>query len=495
MVALVGIAAVTFWWEPVMALVAGLVYAGLGVLFDPSTSGRYAEAVVGMAALGGITVLRALRARQAQVADHVSELEVLTVAPTPLAPRARLHGGRAAYPIVGIAGLLLAAGSLAGYHAATSAEQAHLDRAQPSQARVVSGVDGDYRQAFELENGPRAGTRLLIAVTDELPSGTERDVLLDPADASWARLTSEPQGYTFWFGWVMVGAFAAAWAGLGLVGAARSTAMHATPRQHRVRVNSDGRAQLILARSSQPVAVAPIAPGDLRSGIGHLPWGGAIVPALVRGPLADGRWVSIETRIGPLTVTGPIRATPRWRPLWTATSILPVTRTNPGRGRPGARLNKHAERLVGIWRTVGQVALVGGGCLFLWLGLQQAGPAWDAAHGRGVPGSIEITSEDCGGRGPCQHYGTFRSSDGQYSFTDVEVVGGSADVGTSIPALYEGHGETPDTVFAPGWKGFAESGLFFFGALAFIVQPAGRVLAALSRRRRPPSGRHASGLS
>jgi len=49
-VALVGIAAVAFWWAPVAALVAGLAYAALSVLFDPSIPGRYVAVAVGAAA-------------------------------------------------------------------------------------------------------------------------------------------------------------------------------------------------------------------------------------------------------------------------------------------------------------------------------------------------------------------------------------------------------------------------------------------------------------
>lgn len=66
-VALLGIAAVAFWWAPVAALFAGLGYAALSVGFDPSVPGRYAGVVVGAAALGGLATLRALRAKQAEL--------------------------------------------------------------------------------------------------------------------------------------------------------------------------------------------------------------------------------------------------------------------------------------------------------------------------------------------------------------------------------------------------------------------------------------------
>jgi hypothetical protein len=53
-VALVGIAAVAFWWEPAAALFAGLGYAALSVAFDPSVPGRYAGLVVACASVGGL---------------------------------------------------------------------------------------------------------------------------------------------------------------------------------------------------------------------------------------------------------------------------------------------------------------------------------------------------------------------------------------------------------------------------------------------------------
>ena len=102
-------------------------------------------------------------------------------------------------------------------------------------------------------------------------------------------------------------------------------------------------------------------------------------------------------------------------------------------------------------------------------------------------------TEDCSGRGPCHHYGNFVSNDRRHSFSDVEIVGDSADVGSSIPALYEGNGETPDTVFAPGWKGFTENGFYVAIGLGFLLEPLGRWLGAFLLRRRPPSGRHSRG--
>jgi hypothetical protein len=477
-VALVGIAAVAFWWAPVAALLAGLAYAALSVLFDPSISGRYVAVAVGAASLGALAILRALRAKQAQFADGAAEADqgarALRVRET---RRVHPRGWAAATaPAIGIAGLLLVAGSLIGYQNQTRAEQAHVDRAQQVQAHVATHADGDYRQVFAVENGPRAGERVPIEVTEELDLGSRRVLLLDPQDPSWVRLTSEPQGYTNWFGWATLGGFVAVWSAGHLLSRTRAARQDDPPFLHRVRVRRDGRAELTLAGSTQPIATVRLGTG----GPAHLAGSGS-VPALVRGPIADGSWVSIKTKAGPLPVVGPLHATHRWRELGVGTDAL----------SPRVAATLHRAR--GAGAALRRIFFVAFGCFLLWFSLGQIGPTWNATRGLGAPGSFTVMTEDCSGRGPCSHYGNFASTDGRHSFNDVEVVGDSADVGSSIPALYEGNGETPDTVFAPGWKGFIENGFYFVIGLGLVLEPLGRWLGAFLLRRRPPSGRHSRG--
>jgi hypothetical protein len=176
-----------------------------------------------------------------------------------------------------------------------------------------------------------------------------------------------------------------------------------------------------------------------------------------------------------------LRATHRWRDLGVGTDAL-----SP---RVAATLN----RARGAGAALRHIFFLAFGCFLLWFSLGEIGPTWNAAHGLGAPGSFTVMTEDCSGRGPCQHYGNFASNDGRYSFNDVEVVGDSADVGSFIPALYEGNGETPDTVFAPGWKGFIENGFYVAIGLGFVLEPLGRSLGSFLLRRRPPSGRHSRG--
>jgi len=144
-------------------------------LFDPSIPGRYVAVAVGAASLGVLVIVRALRAKQAQFADTAAEADpagrALRVRET---RRVRPRGlAAAAAPAIGIAGLLLVAGSLIGYQNQTSAEQAHVDRAQQVQAHVATYADGDYRQVFAVENGPRAGERVPMEVAEELGLGSD----------------------------------------------------------------------------------------------------------------------------------------------------------------------------------------------------------------------------------------------------------------------------------------------------------------------------------
>lgn len=476
-VALVGIAAVAFWWAPAAALYAGLGYAVLSIVFDPSVPGRYAGLVVASASVGGLAGLRALRTKQAEVAHAAASADrtppaLITLQVNSARPRG---WAAAAVPAAGVAGLLLVAGSMLAYQAQTAAEHAHVARAERTSAHVVTPADDDYQQLFELESGPRAGERVSIEVAEELDRGSKWVVLLDPQDPTWSRLVSEPKGHTDWFGWVVLGGFVATWALLQVLARRRVSRQGHAPVPHLVRMTRDGRAELTLADGTRPVA-------SVRLGDGHSSPSArsANAVALIRGPVADGSWVTIETDAGSLPVVGPVRAARRWRDLDVDIDVHP-------------RLAAVTGWTPGVGSALRQVFFVTLGCFLLWFALGQVGPTWNAARGRGIAGSFTVTSEDCGGKGPCAHYGNFRSTDGRYSFTDVELVGDSADVGRSVPALYEGQGDPPDSVFAPRWTGLAENAFYLAIGLSLFLEPLGRLLEAFVLRRRPPTGRHARG--
>lgn len=235
---------------------------------------------------------------------------------------------------------------------------------------------------------------------------------------------------------------------------------------HQVRLDSDGMAELVLAGQTHPVAtawtVAPAADSRLATP----------KPALVFGPVCDGGWVRIETDDGPLSLLGPLRAHPRWRDLG----------VSPSPSVDGRLLRGWDTVAVGgqlAWRGV--LIVLGG--LLVSLAVHQAGPAWAAAHGHGVPGQLTVMSKDCGGKGGCSHRGDFRSTDGQYAFDDVDLIGGEGEVGSTVPALYVGEsGGAPDAVYGPGWGGLVESAFFLGAGVMAAGEPLLR-LATLGRAR------------
>jgi hypothetical protein len=367
--------------------------------------------------------------------------------------------------------VILALSALTAYHKQTEQEHAHVARARPAQAQVVTYTDGDFRQVFEVRDGPRAGSKVRIEVVEELEPGTLSTILLDPTDATWARLVGEPKGYTFWFGWALLGALLALWSGVHLI--ARTRAGHGDQESavHRVQLAPDGRAEVTLGRDTHPVATVRLGTVE------PLPSSGSrTLPVLVRGPLADGGWVSLTSEDGALPVVGPVEAVQRWRDIGTGTGAL------------DRRLGATIERARRVGATLGQIGLLVLGGFFMWLALDQVGPAWKAAQGRGVPGQLTVTSESCS-KG-CDYAGNFRSEDGRYTFTDVALIGASGPIGSQVPALYEGDGETPDAVYGHGWGGVAESGFFLGAALLAIGRPLLRALQIVCGRLRPPGGRH-----
>ena len=205
-----------------------------------------------------------------------------------------------------------------------------------------------------------------------------------------------------------------------------------------------------------------------------------VTSAQVRGRVADGSWVRIETEIGPLRTSGPIRAERRWRPM-----------RPPEPGSRADRWSRRARRA----RTLGwQLVLIAIGCVMIVTAADQATSAWAAARGQGVAGTVIITHESCGGKGGCTRYGEFRSTDGRYVFEHVQLVGARGLVGSSAPAAYVGDDPTPSRVYGRGWGGVAESGFYALVGLLLIAVPVVKLLGwsgvrSLGRGRHGARGR------
>jgi hypothetical protein len=84
---------------------------------------------------------------------------------------------------------------------------------------------------------------------------------------------------------------------------------------------------------------------------------------------------------------------------------------------------------------------------------QDIGPAWDAANGRGVHGTMIVHERDCRGRGPCNPRGSFESDDGSLRIDRVHMSFAPPgwSVGSQLRAIYSG-GRPPPTVFSEGFS-------------------------------------------
>jgi len=59
--------------------------------------------------------------------------------------------------LVGVAGLVTVVVSLVAFEFQTLAEQVHMDRSHMAMARVMTPIDVDHRQEFEIDRGPQPG--------------------------------------------------------------------------------------------------------------------------------------------------------------------------------------------------------------------------------------------------------------------------------------------------------------------------------------------------
>jgi hypothetical protein len=502
-VALAAFSAVALWWLPVSALLAGAAFGLVSAYGDPSVPGRYAGALAALVALGLAGLLASLRSRQAAVAVEAFPTGTAQV----LDPRGvrrvvRAGGGwRSWLPrVLGVVGLLTVVLSCALYLRGTAAEQEHLHRAYRAVGVVETGSDDDYRQVVRIQDGALAGRQVRVATEVELDRGSRWPVLVDPDDPGWARLVGNPADLTYWFGWGLLGLLTLGWS-LGRevrrLAVSPGRISRAGPVTGPLLVAHRRGAEVVLAheRPSRPLALAPVddaAPSRQRP----------FAPAVVHGRLADGSWVAVLTEGGALRVIGPVTGWVRWRSQAGESSTsrdhdaTAPSRDHDGDRRRDRRRDAVAPRWGGRWdqaRELGSVLLavgmviLGGG--LVWFGLSETGPSWQAAQGRGEPGTVVVMSQSCG-KGGCDHYGDWTSDDGRRRLTDVNIVGDGGDVGTRLRAYAESDDPTTDAVYAPGWSGLV--GSLFMTAMGLGVggAGAGRLAAPWFLHRQTP-GRHA----
>lgn len=509
---------VTLWTWPLVASALVLGYVGLDLAHDPARPARVAFAVLGLLVLGyagwHVALARHQRAIMASSAGPAHR-PVLVPRSWPRTLGALVTGGGCA---------LVAVASGAWYVHQVDATAGHLASSVVVDS-VAGGLDGDGDQSFTLTDPPAGAPRtvhLLTAIAD-YPEGSHQPVRVDRDDPGWVRLVAEPDDHTPWLSLALGAGFLGAlvlsydaaralsrrrlgdpgWSGVdvsvrvigGEVWVSAADASHTTLATFETDLGQD-------ELSSRPGVLV----GDLRARGWAAVWtADALLLPLRRlsveggpEPMTDSRaevlrrqyeeeddWQEDdwqEADWGREDVPNEPRPASRW-------SEKLVGRTVSQRlSAVSSTLSRWSEsRPVAIFYRLLGVVL---GAFLIWSSGPTLGPAWSAAHGEGVPGTMTVTQVDCGSKGPCHHSGTFRSDDGEHVFTDVSLVNGGGEVGEQVRALYEGDGEDPEEVYGPGWGGFAENVLYVGMGLSFLVFSFGGVLERILLRRRP-GGRHA----
>jgi hypothetical protein len=516
---------VTLWVWPVAASLLVFGYVGLDLVYDPALPARYAFAALGLVVLGYAAAHVALRAHQRATLAGLAGPAHRPVAYSRSWPKpvAMLVGAAGAGLVCGVSGFW--------YAHQVDATASHVASSVVVDS-VAGSVDSEGNQTFALSSPPSGtpSTVSILPALDTYPEGSHQPVRVDLADRGWVRLVAEPDDHTDWLS-LSVGTGILAllmlshargramnrrrladgdWPGVGVtvrvIGAevwvSAADASHTTLATF---ATSEGQGDL---RSRPGVLV-----GDLRAQGWAAVWtdhsillpvtrlsvqGGpeamtdAAAESLLRSYEEDGgnEWDGVDS-VPPLAEHRASGSDVR-RP------SLGARVKNKVFGREGARridaANNTARRwsesspVVFLYRLGGLVLGVG----IIWFSGSMLGPAWAAAHGEGVPGAVTVQDISCGKSG-CDHYGTFRSDDGAYEFTDVNLVNGEAAVGQQARALYEGQGEDPDEVYGPGWGGFVENGLYVGLGMSFLLFGLGGLLEPIMLRRRP-GGRHARPL-
>lgn len=176
-------------WQPLAGCVAGVGFAVLDEVFDQLHPANLAFGVHGTLCLLTAAWMVSARRRQRRV------IAALHPSSSTLPPGAfREWWG----PRLLASAVLVAAGAgLLGLYAhLVAVERRHLDRAVPTEARVIS-IDDD-NSTITLES-PLAGRRRISVVdTTSYPEGSTVALLIEPSDRRWARLVAEPSDDTDW---------------------------------------------------------------------------------------------------------------------------------------------------------------------------------------------------------------------------------------------------------------------------------------------------------
>ncbi|GAA0603291.1 hypothetical protein HPO96_18940 [Kribbella sandramycini] len=173
------------WWQPVVALTAGVVFMVLELRYDDFVEARIAWTVYGAACVALLCWMLAAGREQRSLVMRSQRRQVQVPAASAVGLTLRL-GVAGALMLAGIAALLL-------MNWQDGREEAHLQRAVEQTAVVkAQGEEGEI--ILELPNG-RTHT---VTMFDDHETGAQIPVFVDLADAEWIRPVAEPADYTYW---------------------------------------------------------------------------------------------------------------------------------------------------------------------------------------------------------------------------------------------------------------------------------------------------------
>lgn len=454
------------WLWPTAGALFGLAAGLVDAAYDPSSAARVVFAAYAVACLNVLVALRRSRRSQREVLDGIPKQPVVA-GDVPVVASGREVWS--AWLWLGAAGgVLVTLLSVVVFVHGKAGDAAHRDVAALTTGTVVTGWDDGLRQLVALDQ-VGLPEQVWVFASSELPPGTSVRLLVDPADPEWAELPHDPLHHSAGLGWALISG------GLSL----GALALIAKRRRAATRPLSDGVAMEVSVSASgqatlRPVGGAPVAtfltgrPSPLLSRGGRrrrIDW----APGVVVGDLRDWGWVTVFTDAGAITPATPVR-TVRAEDL----ALRPTGLASLDRGWQAV-----TDRLP--IRAVGTVLI---GFALATSGAVMLPDAIAVAQGRGMPGTLTITSESCAKS--CSYSGDFRSTDGFYVFRDV-FFSGSGAVGERLPAVYVGSGEVPEEVYEPGTGALLESGFFSLVGLGVASWPFAAVVLDASSRR----GRHA----
>lgn len=118
----------------------------------------------------------------------------------------------------------------------------------------------------------------------------------------------------------------------------------------------------------------------------------------------------------------------------------------------------------------------------IWI-TPEAGPAWQAAHGRGTLGTLTVEHQDCG-KAECTQRGPFVSTDAKLTFPEARLTEPDLvmDPGQHIQVLYEG--DAPQVFRADGSHRWIEDDLLLFASIVTLAIWCRQVTLALRSRPR-----------